>query len=303
MGPTASGKTDLAIHIAAQLDCDVISVDSALIYRGMDIGTAKPDKSVLAQTPHALIDIRDPSEAYSVAEFVADVQACIQQSLANRRIPLLVGGTMMYFNALQRGLSALPGADQQVREMLLAEAEANGWDVLHQRLQQIDPASATRIKPTDTQRLQRALEVFQLTGKTLSEHFQRGTMPNHDYRFINIGLMPSDREWLHKRIAKRFDIMLEQDFLGEMQALFARDDLSLDLPSMRCVGYRQGWEYLQGNYDKATFREKAIVATRQLAKRQMTWLRSWAAITLLNCPEDDLAEKCLSIIRTELQKQ
>jgi tRNA dimethylallyltransferase len=287
MGPTASGKTALAIEWAAQRPCTVISVDSALVYRGMDIGTAKPDKEILLKTPHRLIDFLDPSENYSAASFRKDAIDEIEKALQQQTIPLLVGGTMLYYRALQQGLAPLPDADQVVRGQLLIELQQQGLPALYQQLQQVDAASAQRIQATDTQRIQRALEVYRLTGKPLSQLQQQAATIESPYNFVNIGILPADRSILHQRIAQRFQQMLAQGFIDEVAALQARGDLHLGLPSMRAVGYRQIWQYLQGEYDKATMIEKAVAATRQLAKRQLTWLRQWPN---LQKPQREIAD-------------
>ncbi len=273
MGPTAAGKTELAVDAAEQLNCELISVDSALVYRQMDIGTAKPDTETLQRAPHKLIDIIDPSEAYSAANFRDDALREIEASFAKGKTPLLVGGTMLYYRALQKGLSELPSADESIRAQLETDAEAVGWAKMHQRLADIDPDSAQRIHPNDPQRIQRALEVYELTGKTLSDYWREQTSRTLPYNIIKIAFFPEDRENLRQRIAIRFKQMLQMGFIEEVETLRARGDLNLDMPSMRCVGYRQVWEYLDGlmTYDEMT--EKAITATRQLAKRQLTWLR------------------------------
>lgn len=273
MGPTAAGKTDLALACAEQFDCELISVDSALVYRDMDIGTAKPDAQTLQQVPHALIDIIDPNEAYSVGSFRDDALAEIRAIIARGKTPLLVGGTMLYFRALQQGLSELPAADESVRSQLETEAQASGWAAMHQRLATIDPQAAERIHPNDPQRIQRALEVYQISGKTLSELWQQQAAQELPYKLAKIAYFPHDRELLRHRIAQRFHQMLKQGFIDEVEALRARGDLDLDMPSMRCVGYRQVWEYIDGVLSHDEMVEKAITATRQLAKRQLTWLR------------------------------
>ncbi|KFZ37530.1 tRNA dimethylallyltransferase [Shewanella mangrovi] len=274
MGPTASGKTELAIALAEQHNCEVISVDSALIYRGMDIGTAKPSAVELARAPHRLIDIRDPSESYSAADFRADCLREIEDILARGKTPLLVGGTMMYFKALLEGLSPLPSADEEVRAAILAEAESIGWQALHQQLSEVDPVSAARIHPNDPQRLSRALEVYRISGKSLTELTQTKA-DAFPYEALQFAIAPSDRKVLHARIAERFQQMLALGFIDEVTQLRAREGLHLELPSMRCVGYRQCWQYLDGEFDRENMTEKAIAATRQLAKRQLTWLRGW----------------------------
>ena len=272
MGPTASGKTALALELAERYGCALISVDSALVYRGLDIGSAKPDRKTLGRHPHGLIDIRDPAHAYSAAEFRADALALMQASAASGRVPLLVGGTGLYFRALQYGLSTLPAADAELRAQLAAEAASVGWPALHERLRQVDAAAAAKIRPHDAQRIQRALEVIALTGQPMSQ--QQGAMPApFAYRVLKLALMPA-RALLHERIAQRIDAMLAQGFLDEVRALRARGDLHADLPALRAVGYRQAWQHLQGDYDAKNFRDRAIFATRQLAKRQTTWLRS-----------------------------
>lgn len=274
MGPTASGKTALAIDMATQYNCEIISVDSALIYRDMNIGSAKPSAEELEMAPHKLIDILDPSESYSAADFRRDALLAIEDIISRGKTPLLVGGTMMYFKALLEGLSPLPSADEAIRQQILAQAQTEGWDALHQELCNIDPVAGERIHPNDPQRLSRALEVYRISGKTMTELTQTksAALP---YDVVQFAIAPSDRKVLHELIAKRFNIMLEQGFIEEVARLKARDDLHLELPSMRCVGYRQCWQYLDNEFDHATMVEKATAATRQLAKRQLTWLRSW----------------------------
>lgn len=296
MGPTASGKTDLAIQLADQLPVDLISVDSALIYRGMDIGTAKPDADTLSRYPHALVDILDPSQSYSAAEFRNDALRCIEQSHAQGRLPLLVGGTMMYFNALLKGLADLPVSDPQLRAELEARVATEGIEQLHAQLQRVDPESAQRLHPTDTQRVQRALEVYLLTGRSLSEHWQAQAVSALPYRVLCLGLMPDDRTWLHQRIAQRFQLMLEAGFETEVMSLYQRGDLHEGLPSIRCVGYRQMWQYLEGQLSYEQMCDKAIVATRQLAKRQYTWLRSWPDLHRLSQDKRDMLRDSLKLI-------
>jgi len=274
MGPTASGKTDLACALAARFGVELVSVDSALVYRGLDIGAAKPDAATLARYPHALIDIRDPAQPYSAAEFRDDALAAMRAITARGRVPLLVGGTGLYFRALQRGLSDLPEADPALRERLGDEAARLGWPALHARLARLDPPAAARIGANDAQRIQRALEVIELCGRRLSDLQRAGQGGALPWRVLKLALLPADRRELHARIARRFDAMLAAGFLDELRALRARGDLHADLPAVRAVGYRQGWEHLDGRIDAATFRERAIFATRQLAKRQITWLRS-----------------------------
>ncbi|WP_297931649.1 tRNA (adenosine(37)-N6)-dimethylallyltransferase MiaA [uncultured Aggregatibacter sp.] len=276
MGPTASGKTDLAIQLRQQLPVEVISVDSALIYRGMDIGTAKPSKAELALAPHRLIDICDPAESYSAANFRTDALREMQEISAQGKIPLLVGGTMLYYKALLEGLSPLPSADEKVRSEIEAKAALIGWDGLHQELSKIDPISAQRINPNDSQRINRALEVFYLTGKTLTElTAQKGEALPYD--ILQFAIAPEQREVLHLRIEQRFHKMIELGFQQEVEKLYRRPDLNENLPSIRCVGYRQMWEYLRGDYDHDEMVFRGICATRQLAKRQITWLRGWTS--------------------------
>ena len=276
MGPTASGKTDLAIQLRQQLPVEVISVDSALIYRGMDIGTAKPSKAELALAPHRLIDICDPAESYSAANFRTDSLREMQEISAQGKIPLLVGGTMLYYKALLEGLSPLPSANEKVRSEIEAKAALIGWGGLHQELSKIDPISAQRINPNDSQRINRALEVFYLTGKTLTElTAQKGEALPYD--ILQFAIAPEQREVLHLRIEQRFHKMIELGFQQEVEKLYRRADLNENLPSIRCVGYRQMWEYLRGDYDHDEMVFRGICATRQLAKRQITWLRGWTS--------------------------
>jgi tRNA dimethylallyltransferase len=285
MGPTATGKTDLAIALAGIYPMDIISVDSAMVYRGMDIGSAKPDADTLRLAPHRLIDICDPAEAYSAGRFREDALREMADISARGRIPLLVGGTMLYFRTLQQGIADLPDADPDIRRRLDAEAAQDGWDALHRRLAGIDPASARRIHANDPQRIQRALEVFEISGKTLTEFWDRQAQQRLPYRVLKIALMPPDRVELRRRIEQRFDVMLQQGLVDEVRRLYLRDDLTADLPSMRAVGYRQVREWLEGRIDFATMRDKAIIATAQLAKRQMTWLRSEPECNLFD-PDD-----------------
>nr|WP_095497133.1 tRNA (adenosine(37)-N6)-dimethylallyltransferase MiaA [Paraferrimonas haliotis] len=292
MGPTASGKTDLAMRITQQLPADIVSVDSAMIYRQMDIGTAKPTAEELAQAPHRLIDIIDPKESYSAAEFRRDAVQEIESILSKGRIPLLVGGTMMYFKALLEGLSPLPPANTEVRAQIQHESEQHGWQYLHQQLEQVDPTSAARIHPNDPQRLSRALEVFRVTGKSLTEltQIKSEVLP---YNFLQYAIMPPQRAELHRLIKLRFEQMLVQGFVEEVQTLMARGDLHPDLPSIRCVGYRQVWQYLEGQDDHQTMVDKGVAATRQLAKRQITWLRGWKDLVELDSNKDANLDKIL----------
>ncbi|AYA41352.1 tRNA (adenosine(37)-N6)-dimethylallyltransferase MiaA [Xenorhabdus nematophila] len=281
MGPTASGKTALSIALRQHLPVELVSVDSALIYRGMDIGTAKPSAEEQAQAPHRLIDILDPAETYSAADFRRDALKEMADITAAGRIPLLVGGTMLYFKALLEGLSPLPSANPEIRAQIEQQAEERGWDALHQQLQEIDPVAAVRIHPNDPQRLTRALEVFRISGKTLTELTETAgeILPYHVHQFA---IAPASREVLHQRIAARFEQMIKSGFEDEVKALYARRDLHTDLPSIRCVGYRQMWSYLAGEISHDEMVYRGICATRQLAKRQITWLRSWDNVTWLD---------------------
>ncbi len=298
MGPTASGKTDLAIELARVLPCEIISVDSALLYRGMDIGTAKPSRELLAEFPHRLIDIRDPLEAYSAAEFRSDALTAMGEITAAGRIPLLVGGTMLYYRALLDGLAAMPSADPGVRAELEARAEAEGLAALHAELAQVDPESAARIHPNDPQRLVRALEVYRVSGQSMSEHrrLQAEAREALPYRVAQLAIAPAERSVLHERIALRFRLMLQQGFLDEVAALRARGDLHAGLPSIRSVGYRQAWEYFDGKFGKEELVERGIIATRQLAKRQFTWLRSWDDVHWLDSLSCDKLNQALRFL-------
>lgn len=279
MGPTASGKTDLAIALRQRLPVEIISVDSAMVYRGMDIGSAKPDAAQLAQAPHRLIDIRDPAQPYSAAEFCDDAIGEMRAITAAGRIPLLVGGTMLYFKALRDGLAVLPAANPAVRAAIEAEAEARGWPYIHQQLAAVDAASAARIHPNHSQRLSRALEVYRISGKTMTElHAEQaaaGWSLRREYAPVQLALVPRQRALLHRRIEVRFAKMLEQGLLEEVRALYGRGDLNVDLPAIRSVGYRQVWALLAGESSRAQMCQRAEAATRQLAKRQLTWLRAW----------------------------
>ncbi len=274
MGPTASGKTDLAVQLTEHFPIEIISVDSALIYKEMNIGTAKPDKTTLQKAPHRLIDFLDPSQAYSAADFRRDALREMQQITDNGNIPVLVGGTMLYYRALENDLAKLPSANPEIRKKLDQQAAEQGWDAMHKRLEVIDPNSAARIHPNDSQRIQRALEVYEITGENLTSLHKKAKHDALPYQLLKIALIPENREWLRTRAALRFDQMIEEGFMEEMQHLFDRRDLNPDLPSMRCVGYRQAWSHLNGNIDFKEMKNRAIVATRQLAKRQLTWLRS-----------------------------
>ena len=290
MGPTASGKTDFAISLCKRFPCDIISVDSALVYRGMDIGTAKPDAEILRRTPHQLIDIRDPEESYSAGDFVRDARAAIQASTAKGRIPLLAGGTMMYFRALTEGIADLPAADTVLREKIDAEAEKSGWPALHAELLKVDPVIAARLSPNDSQRIQRALEVFRQSGKPLSEWQQEAVAVTQDIEYVKIALQIEPRSVLHARIEERLDRMIASGFEDEMRALVARPGLKRDSTSMRSVGYRQFWAYLDGELSKSEARDRTLFATRQLAKRQLTWLRSEKDVFSANPLEADAVD-------------
>lgn len=293
MGPTASGKTELAIRLRQQYPVEIISVDSALIYKGMDIGTAKPDAEELALAPHRLIDILDPAESYSAADFRRDALNEIAKIHSEGKIPLLVGGTMLYFKALLQGLSPLPAANPEIRAQIEKESQEKGWQALHNELKQIDPVSAERIHPNDPQRLSRALEVYRISGKSLTELTETKGEPL-PFRVKQFAVAPKDRALLHKRIELRFEKMIQAGFEDEVKALYAREDLHPDLPSIRCVGYRQMWEYLDGEstLDDAIFR--GICATRQLAKRQITWLRSWDDLVWLDSEHIEDSMKTLT---------
>jgi tRNA dimethylallyltransferase len=286
MGPTATGKTALALALHAQLPVELVSVDAAQVYRGMDIGTAKPSPAERARAPHRLIDICDPAEAYSAARFREDALREIAAIVRAGRTPLLVGGTSFYFRALESGLSELPSADPAVRARLAAEAARDGWPALHARLRDQDPASAARIDPHDAQRIQRALEIVALTGRTRTE--LGGARQRPPYCFVKLALWPADRAALHRRIAERFRLMLNQGLVAEVESLYRRGDLSPSLPSVRTVGYRQVWAYLSGALNYQDMVEKSIIATRQLAKRQLTWLRAERDVIRLDCQGADL---------------
>jgi tRNA dimethylallyltransferase len=285
MGPTAAGKTDLAIELTKVLPCELISVDSALVYRGMDIGTAKPSKALLDKYPHRLIDILDPSQSYSAADFRTDALQAMAEITSRGKIPLLVGGTMLYFKALLEGLAEMPAADPDIRAQIEAQAASHGWQALHDELASIDPVSAARIHPNDPQRLVRALEVFRVSGISMTAHRQQQTEQSAQasasgrhqlpYTVANLAIAPTDRKVLHDRIAVRFRQMLDEGFVEEVVALRSRGDLHSNLPSIRAVGYRQVWDHLDGRLTRDEMQERGIIATRQLAKRQFTWLRSW----------------------------
>lgn len=296
MGPTASGKTDLAIELCKQLPCDIISVDSALVYKGLDIGTAKPDLETLKAYPHRLIDIRDPSQPYSAADFRTDALAEMAGISAAGRIPLLVGGTMLYFKALRDGLAKLPESNSDVRAEITNLGQDKGWDEVHRELAQVDPVSAQRIHPNDPQRLQRALEIFRISGKTLTElqalQVRDNVLP---YDLTTLAIIPQDRALLHQRIELRFKQMIEQGFIAEVENLFKRADLNLELPSIRAVGYRQVWQHLEGTLSHEEMIEKGIIATRQMAKRQLTWLRNGWQFKQLQMEDSEKLSAALKI--------
>ena len=302
MGPTASGKTAAALAIAKEMPVEIISVDSALVYRGMDIGTAKPSAEELASAPHHLIDIIDPLGAYSVAQFREDAIRLVAEIQARGRLPLLVDGTMMYFKGLNDGLDDLPTADAGVRARLDAEAARIGWPGMHAKLREVDPVTADRLAPNDAQRINRALEIYELSGKPMSALLARREKPELPFRLVPFSLEPLERAVLHERIALRFDQMLgkrdDTGIVAEVAGLRARGDLHPNLPSMRCVGYRQAWEYLDGTIDRAQLRETGIVATRQLAKRQLTWLRSMPERIVIDCLGPDPAPRMLAHLAT-----
>ena len=293
MGPTASGKTSLAVELRQRFPLEIISVDSALVYRGMDIGTAKPDAATRAHSPHRLVDIRDPAEGYSVAEFRQDALSEMAAITSSGRIPLLVGGTMLYFRALSEGLAPLPAADPALRQRLEEEAGSLGWAHLDQRLAVLDPVAAGRIHPNDPQRIQRALEVIELSGTRLSELLHESRHIGEKactYRILRLVTCPSERRTLHQRIEARFHHMLQLGFMDEMQLLHGRGDLHAGLPAMRCVGYRQAWSYLDGECNREEFIRKAVAATRQLAKRQLTWLRQESGALWYDLDQDSAQE-------------
>lgn len=301
MGPTASGKTGLAVEMVKRFPVDIISVDSALVFRGMDIGTAKPDAKTLSVAPHRLIDIRDPAMSYSAAEFCDDALKEMQAITRAGRIPLLVGGTMLYFRALEHGLSDLPAADPEVRAELEQQASEIGWAAMHDILQQKDPQAASRIHPNDPQRIQRALEVIKISGQAMSELQAQSKGLTLAYEIHKIIVSPEDRALLHQRIEQRFDLLLQEGFMDEMKSLYSRSDLYADLPSMRAVGYRQAWEFLEGRSTADEMREKAIAATRQLAKRQLTWLRREDVSIWYDLQARDVQDKLLNTLWKSLK--
>ncbi|MFA7241161.1 MAG: tRNA (adenosine(37)-N6)-dimethylallyltransferase MiaA [Sulfuricellaceae bacterium] len=299
MGPTASGKTGVAVELVRDLPCEIVSVDSALVYRGMDIGTAKPDAATLALAPHHLIDLIDPTASYSAAQFCIDALRLMAEITARGNIPLLVGGTMLYFKALLHGLNALPQADANLRAELDEKARRLGWPALHAELARLDPVTAARLEPADAQRIQRALEVCLLSGLAMSALLEHPIESDLPYRIIQIALEPGDRAVLHRRIAERFDAMLAAGLVDEVQRLRLNYPLNPSLPAMRCVGYRQAWQYLDDEFDLATLREKGIAATRQLAKRQLTWLRGMEGLRRFDCLDADLSAQVRDVLRDE----
>jgi tRNA dimethylallyltransferase len=301
MGPTASGKTAVALELARALPCEIVSVDSALVYKGMNIGTAKPDAGTLARFPHHLVDIIEPHESYSAARFRDDALAAMREIAERGHIPLLVGGTMLYFKALLEGLNELPEADPAIRLVIDTMAQESGWPAVHAKLKALDPATAERLDPTDAQRVQRALEVYYITGKTLGELLQKPRYVYFPYTPIRIALVPEDRAVLHARIETRFDEMLQRGLVREVEELRETNGLESSMPSMRCVGYRQAWQHLAGELDSDALRSHGIAATRQLAKRQLTWLRSMTDVTLFDCLQDDVAARVIDHVRGELE--
>jgi len=301
MGPTASGKTEMAMRLVDAFDGEIISVDSAMVFRDMNIGTAKPEPELLAQYPHALIDLIDPSESYSAARFRADALKQIEEIQARGHMPILAGGTMLYYRALEYGLSPLPEADPEVRKRLEQQAREIGWEAMHQRLVEVDPEAAARIHPNDPQRLQRALEVYEVSGQPMTELWKKSSVPL-PVTPLKIALAPAERVVLHQRIELRFDQMLAQGFVAEVESLHGRGDLNPSLPSIRCVGYRQIWNYLEGEWDESTAREKAIIATRQLAKRQMTWLRSEENLNWIDPLECGAHDQLLKLVDKNIIK-
>ena len=301
MGPTASGKTAVAVRLARELPCEIISVDSAQVYKGMDIGTAKPEPGVLKQAPHHLLDVIEPHESYSAARFRDDALALMREITERERIPLLVGGTMLYFRALTEGLNELPEADPVIRLVIDTMAAEEGWPAVHAKLARVDPETAARLDPNDAQRVQRALEVYYLTNRPMSQLLSKPKYVYFPYTPIKVALVPADRELLHERIAQRFDAMLALGLVTELKTLRDEYGLEAGMPSMRSVGYRQAWDHLNGKIDLAALREQGVAATRQLAKRQLTWLRSTNDVTEFDCQADDVADRVLEYLRRELE--
>ncbi len=301
MGPTASGKTAVAVQLATTLPCEIISVDSALVYKDMNIGTAKPDAETLARAPHHLINIIEPHESYSAARFRDDALTLMREITERGNIPLLVGGTMLYFKALVEGLNDLPEADSTIRLIIETMAEEEGWPAVHEKLRKVDPETAARLDPNDAQRIQRALEIYYLAGKSMTDLLKKPKYVYFPYTPIRIALLPSDRAVLHERIAQRFTAMLDAGLVDELRTLHEDYALEPDLPSMRCVGYRQAWDHIIGKISLDELREQGIAATRQLAKRQLTWLRSTEGLTEFDCLADNVGDLVLEYIRQELE--
>jgi tRNA dimethylallyltransferase len=302
-GPTASGKTAVAVQLATTLPCEIISVDSALVYKGMDIGTAKPDADILRRAPHHLIDVIEPHESYSAARFRDDALALMREITERGNIPLLVGGTMLYFKALVEGLNDLPEADSTVRLIIETMAEDEGWPAVHEKLRKVDPETAARLEPNDAQRIQRALEIYYLAGRSMTDLLKKPKYVYFPYTPIRIALLPEDRAALHERIAQRFDAMLEAGLVEELRGLRETYGLDAELPSMRCVGYRQAWDFLENRISRAELREQGIAATRQLAKRQLTWLRGMDDYTVFDCLDTHVGDLVLEYVRRELEAQ
>lgn len=303
MGPTGVGKTDVALHIAKHFPVEIISVDSAMIYRGMDIGTAKPTEAERQSVPHHLIDILDPADVYSAAQFQKTALELIEAIIQRGKIPLLVGGTMLYFKALFEGLAPMPAANASLRENIVRRAESEGWEAMHQYLAQVDPTSAERIKPTDIQRLQRALEVYELTSIPMSDWWKQAQDYFFPYNACKIAITPQDRTFLVERIQQRFDFMIERGFLKEVEQLYSRADLHSGLPAIRSVGYRQVWDYLSGKLEYSEMLGRGVIATRQLAKRQMTWLRSMKDLHHVECEDLKLADRIIALIAEKLSEK
>ena len=301
MGPTASGKTAVALELARALPVEIVSVDSALVYKGMDIGTAKPDRETLETVPHHLVDVIEPHESYSAARFRDDALAAMREITERGHIPLLVGGTMLYFKALTEGLNELPEADPMIRLVIDTMALEQGWPAVHEKLREVDPQTAARLEPADAQRVQRALEIFYITGKTMGELLQKPRYVYFPYTAIKIALIPGDRDMLHERIEQRFDEMLQNGLVAEVEQLLEDYGLEATMPSMRCVGYRQALQHLKGEIDSADLRAQGVAATRQLAKRQLTWLRSMQGVTTFDSLQEDLAARVLDYVRRELE--
>jgi tRNA dimethylallyltransferase len=301
MGPTASGKTAVALELARVLPCEIVSVDSALVYKGMDVGTAKPERDTLHAFPHHLVDLIEPHETYSAARFRDDALVAMREITERGSIPLLVGGTMLYFKALLEGLNELPEADPMIRLVIDTMAQEGGWPAVHAKLKALDPATAARLEPTDSQRVQRALEIYYITGKTMGELLRKPRYVYFPYTPIRIALVPGERSGLHERIEQRFDRMLEQGLVAEVERLRGEYGLDATMPSMRCVGYRQAWQHLNGELDFEALRSHGVAATRQLAKRQLTWLRSMDDVTVFDCLAEDVSARVLDYVRREIE--